>query len=113
MIPRCAIFCCAAAAAAYSMSTRIARCGHAVTMCQTPAGGDAALDVALDAALLNEPHDTPLASSDDHEARQVLDALDGWLRRQTVEKILPKAQARALLNDFREDRRFWRQQRRQ
>jgi len=51
-----------------------------------------------------------------HSSRRsldLLDALDAWLRRQTVSSVLPKAQARSLLQDFRDDRRFWAQQRRQ
>jgi len=43
----------------------------------------------------------------------LLDALDGWLRLQTIESILPRDQAKALLADLRDDRRFWAQQRKQ
>ena len=46
-------------------------------------------------------------------ARTLLDALDGWLRSQTISSVLPKDQAKALLVDLRDDRRFWAQQRRQ
>ena len=46
-------------------------------------------------------------------ARALLDALDVWLRSQTVASVLPKEQAKALLQDLRDDRRFWAQQRRQ
>ena len=47
------------------------------------------------------------------ESMRLLDSLDAWLRRQTVSSVLPKAQAQALLDDLRGDRRFWAQQRRQ
>lgn len=47
------------------------------------------------------------------QASGLLDALDVWMRRQTIEAVLPRAQAKALLNDLREDRRFWAQQRKQ
>ena len=35
------------------------------------------------------------------------------LRQQTIASVLPKDQAKALLADLRDDRRFWAQQRRQ
>jgi len=46
-------------------------------------------------------------------ADSLLSALDVWMREQTIESILPKEQAKALLCDLRDDRRFWAQQRRQ
>lgn len=46
-------------------------------------------------------------------ADSLLDALDSWMRAQTVEAVLPKVEAKALLLSLREDRRFWAQQRKQ
>ena len=46
-------------------------------------------------------------------ATELLDALDCWMREQTIDSVLPKSQAKALLRDLRDDRRFWAQQRRQ
>jgi hypothetical protein len=46
-------------------------------------------------------------------SERLLDALESWLREQTVESVLPKEQAKELLVEFRDDRRFWAQQRRQ
>lgn len=43
----------------------------------------------------------------------LLDALDSWLRSQTIESVLPREQAKMLIADLRDDRRFWAQQRRQ
>jgi len=49
----------------------------------------------------------------DQQAAELLDALEVWLRRQTVSTVLPREKAAGLLADLREDRRFWAQQRRQ
>jgi len=46
-------------------------------------------------------------------ATEALDALECWLREQTIASVLPKEQAKELLTDLRDDRRFWAQQRRQ
>eukprot|EP00325_Prymnesiales_sp_UTEX-LB-985_P006572 CAMPEP_0174700392 /NCGR_PEP_ID=MMETSP1094-20130205/5352_1 /TAXON_ID=156173 /ORGANISM="Chrysochromulina brevifilum, Strain UTEX LB 985" /LENGTH=396 /DNA_ID=CAMNT_0015897861 /DNA_START=287 /DNA_END=1477 /DNA_ORIENTATION=+ len=53
------------------------------------------------------------AAADNGSAAALLDALDAWLRDKTIENILPRQQAKALLIDLRDDRRFWAQQRRQ
>eukprot|EP00967_Tisochrysis_lutea_P012753 scaffold14292_cov33-Tisochrysis_lutea.AAC.2 len=47
------------------------------------------------------------------DSSALLDALDHWLRKQSIATVLPKAQARQLLLDLRDDQRFWAQQRRQ
>jgi hypothetical protein len=47
------------------------------------------------------------------DSSALLDALDHWLRRQSISMVLPKSQAKQLLRDLREDQRFWAQQRRQ
>ena len=47
------------------------------------------------------------------QAGVLLDALECWLRSQTIQNVLPAAQAKLLLADLRDDRRFWAQQRRQ
>ena len=54
-----------------------------------------------------------MVPSSGSDASALLDALDLWLRQQTIENVLPKHQAKALLADLRDDRRFWAQQRRQ
>jgi len=56
---------------------------------------------------------TAMMPSSGSDASALLDALDLWLRQQTIENVLPKHQAKALLADLRDDRRFWAQQRRQ
>ena len=53
----------------------------------------------------------PVATSE--SAGTLLDGLESWLRQQTIESVLPRSQAKALLRDLRDDRRFWAQQRRQ
>ena len=70
-----------------------------------------------------EPHQPPPPLQSTLESAQaeavadaaggLLDALDDWLREQTVASVLSKDQAKALLADLRDDRRFWAQQRRQ
>lgn len=47
------------------------------------------------------------------DSSALLDALDHWLRRQSISTVLPKSQAKQLLRDLRDDQRFWAQQRRQ
>ena len=47
------------------------------------------------------------------ESQHMLGALEKWLREQPVESILSRDQAAALLQSFRDDGRFWAQQRRQ
>ena len=57
-------------------------------------------------------HCTPLAA-EVPAAAPLLDALEGFLRSQTIESVLPRDDAKALLSDLRDDRRFWAQQRKQ
>ena len=49
----------------------------------------------------------------EREAVELLDVLEVWLRRQKVSSVLSREQATALLEDLRNDKRFWAQQRRQ
>ena len=69
-----------------------------------------------DGALGAPPPDGGGAARPHAQAEQaglLLDALEAWLREQTIESVLPKASAKALLADLRDDRRFWAQQRKQ
>ena len=69
-----------------------------------------------DGALGAPPPDGSGAARPHAQAEQaglLLDALEAWLREQTIESVLPKASAKALLADLRDDRRFWAQQRKQ
>ena len=62
----------------------------------------------------HELHGQHVATAGDQQhAGLLLDALDCWLRSQTIESVLPREQAKLLLNDLRDDRRFWAQQRKQ
>ena len=59
------------------------------------------------------PPPLPSDSVSSIRASGLLDALEFWLRDQTIEDVLPRSQAKALILDLRDDRRFWAQQRRQ
>ena len=75
--------------------------------------------VACSAALEHNHHNQrPDGIQPDHlvtgqHARSLLDALDCFMRSQTIENVLPREQAKSLIADLRDDRRFWAQQRRQ
>ena len=47
------------------------------------------------------------------EAAQLLDLLDLWIRQQAISSVLSRQQATGLLDELRNDRRFWAQQRKQ
>jgi hypothetical protein len=47
------------------------------------------------------------------EATQLLDLLEMWMRQQAISSVLSRKQATALLDELRDDRRFWAQQRKQ
>ena len=47
------------------------------------------------------------------EATQLLDLLELWIRQQAITDVLSRKQAATLLEELRNDRRFWAQQRRQ
>ena len=47
------------------------------------------------------------------EATQLLDLLELWIREQAITDVLSRKQAANLLEELRNDRRFWAQQRRQ
>ena len=61
------------------------------------------------------------AAADEHaagehfqaEATQLLDLLEVWMRRQAISSVLSRSQAAGLLEELRNDRRFWAQQRKQ
>ena len=61
------------------------------------------------------------AAADEHvaaehfqaEATQLLDLLEVWMRRQAISSVLSRKQATGLLDELRNDRRFWAQQRKQ
>lgn len=47
------------------------------------------------------------------EATQLLDLLEMWMRQQAISSVLSRKQATSLLDELRNDRRFWAQQRKQ
>ena len=47
------------------------------------------------------------------EATQLLDLLELWIRQQAISSVLSRKQAASLLEELRNDRRFWAQQRKQ
>jgi len=73
----------------------------------------AAIDGGEQVAPLVQSHGNTSASETSAAAETLLNALDSWMRLQTIESVLPRAQAKALLLDLRDDRRFWAQQRTQ
>ena len=73
----------------------------------------AALDGGERAAPLLQSHANISSSETSAAAETLLDALDSWMRLQTIESVLPRHQAKELLLDLRDDRRFWAQQRTQ
>ena len=93
-------------ASAPSRSRMLAACAPEPSRPAVASGQPNAVD---DAQSSHNTRDSPSAT----RAGQLLDALDFWLRRETIESVLPRAQAKALLTDLRDDRRFWAQQRKQ
>lgn len=93
-------------ASAPSRSGMLAACAPEPSRPAVASGQPNAVD---DAQSSHNTRDSPSAT----RAGQLLDALDFWLRRETIESVLPRAQAKALLTDLRDDRRFWAQQRKQ
>jgi len=107
------LFLCATGAAGSSDAPAGSSDAHAYSSSEAPAGSSDAYAGEADC----EGGGHGMGRSAGHQAMSestaLLDALDHWLRRQTISSMLPKSQAKQLFSDLRTDQRFWAQQRRQ